>query len=158
VFVAYHPEGSEEPTKWTFVPGKVRNSRAAMIEKMYGKAVGAKATFEVWKLDVQQGSAAARQVLLWHLQSLDHHTLKLEDVDFAEDELIVSFSRGELEDMREAILSAKRLDEAQREMMLATIDGQMETAEDDGGKARSSDSASPTGSTSPPTSTSDPES
>lgn len=158
MFVTYHPEGSSEPTKWTFVPGRVRNSRSSMIEKMYGKTSGAKATFEMWKLDVQQGSAAARHVLLWHLQSLEHHTLKLEDVDFAEEELVVEFSKAELEEMRDAITAAKSIDEAQREMMLATIDAQLETAEDDGGKARSIGSSSPTGSTSPPTSISDLES
>jgi len=158
VFVTYHSEGSDAPTKWTFVPGKVRNSRASMLEKMYSKVTGAKATYELWTMGVQQGSAAARHVLLWHLLTLDHHTLKLEDVDFAEEELVIDYSRVELEDMRKAIAAATSLDEMQQEMMLAQIDAQLETAEDDGGKARLTNSSSPTGSTSPPTSTSDPES
>jgi len=158
VFVTYKPDGSAEPTRWDFKPGRIRAVQSALLEKLFSKLSGEKQTYEQFKAAVQQGSSAARRVLLWHLQSLDHPTLRIEDVDYAEDELLVEFSRGELEDMRETIAKVKGVDEEQRSLMLGAIDTQIESAQEDGGgKARLTTSASGTGSTSPPTSTSDPE-
>lgn len=153
MFVTYTPEGQSEPQTWLFVPGKVRNSRASHIEKLFAKEYGERQTFEQFKVAVQQGSSPARRVLLWHLQQQNHPTLRIEDVDFAEGELTVEFTVSELVEMRDLIARMKGTDEAQREQMLAAIDMQMETApEDDGGKARPSSASTGTSSASLPTS------
>lgn len=157
MFVTYHPQGSDTPTRWEFKPGKVRNARASMIEKLYGKAIGQRATYKEFEAAVQQGAATARRVLLWHLQSIDHPNLRLDDVDFCEDEMLVEFSREELTEFREGVAAAAIEDEAQRALMLGALDAQIATAESDGGKAQSTTSLPSTGSTSPQTSTSDPE-
>jgi len=143
---------------WDFRPGRIRNSRAALIEKLYSKVVGERQTYEAFKLAVQQGSAPARQVLLWHLQSLDHPTLRLEDVDFAEDELSVEYTVSELQQFRDTMAGQSSLDQAQREQFLAILESEIQRApEDDWGKAPSSSASPATGSPSPPPSTSDPE-
>ena len=157
--VTFLPEGSDTPQVWDFRPGRVRNSRAAQIERLYSRIVGERQTYEAFKVAVQQGSAPARQVLLWHLQSLDHPTLRVEDVDFSEDELIVEYTVSELQQVRDAIGNQSSMDKIQREQFLAVIEAEMLRApEDDWGKATSTSASPDTGSPSPPLSTSDPES
>lgn len=144
--VTYQPDGSAEPKSWDFVPGKVRNQRASLIEKLFSREYGERQTYEQFKVAVQQGSSPARRVLLWHLQGLEHPTIRLDDVDFAEGELVVEFTRSELAEMHDIISRMKGQDEAQTAMMLAAIEAQMETApDDDGGKAPSTTSESATG-------------
>ena len=144
MFVTYTPDGSG-PQKWEFKPGKIRATRSSFLEKVFSKLSGEKQTYEQFKAAVQQGSSPARRTLLWHLMSLDHPNLAVDDVDFEEDELVVEFSRDELEGIYAAIKSAKMPDESQREMMLGAIEAQMETAPDDGGKAQLTTSESTTG-------------
>jgi hypothetical protein len=146
LFVTYHPDGASEPQRWEFRPGRVRETRAEMIERRYAKLIGEKsAPFEQFRMAVLQESASARRVLLWHLRNLDHPALRIEDVDPLRDELRIEASRSELEELRETLADAP-MDDAQREMMLLAIDAQIATApEDEGGKAPSPTSDGATG-------------
>lgn len=147
MFVSYQPEGSTEARRWEFRPGRIRESRAEMLERRYAKLIGEKSVpFEQFRMAILQDQASARRVLLWHLLNLDHPTLRIEDVDPLRDELTVEASRSELEELRITLAGAPGMDEAQRDTMLAMIDAQIAAApDDDAGKAPSASSALVTG-------------
>lgn len=158
--VIYTPEG-QEPKEWDFLPARIRESAAEMIERRYGKLIGEKSVpFEQFRMAALQDSASARRVLLWHLLAREHHTIRIEDVDPLRGELKVTASKTELGELRTALETAGGMDEEQRVAMLAAIDAQMAGAPEDEetGKALSPSSGDVTGSPSPTTSTSDPES
>lgn len=150
MFLTYTPEGGE-PQRFEFRPGRVRLARAEMIEKRFAQLTNQKpATFEGWRMAVQQGSAAARRVLLWHLLSETHPTLKIEDVDPYDDEVVLEYSKAELTELRAALEKAPGIPEDQLAVMLAQMDVEIMTAEEDGsGKANSKTSDVGTGSESP---------
>lgn len=136
MFVTYAPEDGSPPQTWDFKPGRVRASRAAMLERRYTKLAGESKTWDAFKADVLRGSADARRVLLWHLVTLEHPTTRIEDVDPTEDELLVEMSRAELEDMRAEVEKTRTLDEATKTMILDKLDEELESArDDDSGKA-----------------------
>lgn len=143
MFVTYSPDG-DEPRTWEFQPGRVKTSRCQLIERRMKDLTGETRTYTQFQAEVQQGSAAARRVLLWHLLSTDHPTLRIEDVDPLADELVVEHSRQELEEIRAAVAKSSTVAEQDRTAMLEAIDAQIETARDDGGKAPSSNSGSAT--------------
>jgi hypothetical protein len=146
VFVTFTPEDTGEVQRFEFKPGRIRSSRAEMIEKKYAKLAGEKLTYDQFKMAVAQGSAIARRVLLWHVLNTVHPTLRIEDVDPFEDEILVEYSRTELEELRAEIVKAKGLDDEQREAIVARLDQEIETApDDDGGKAPSKNSEPGTG-------------
>jgi len=138
MFVTYTPEGNAEgQRRWTFLPGRVRQSEAAAVEKAYGS------NWDQFCAEAQAGSIRARRVLLWLLMRRDHPTLRLEDVpDFYTEELVVQHSADELRQVRERV-EKSGLSEAERDMALGIIDGQIAEAEalalgpDDEGKATS---------------------
>jgi hypothetical protein len=135
VLVTYTPEGTE-PQTWTWSPGRVLVSEAGIVEKVYGKS------WEVFAAEVQQGSAQARRVLLWHLQRRAHPMLRFEDaVDFYADELVIEYDASELRAMRDG-LATSGLAQAEREIALAALDREIAAAEFRGvvaeGKAASS--------------------
>src|SRR5574342_389387 len=100
MYVTYQPEGSE-PQRWEFRPGRLRESRAEMLERRYAKLIGEKSVpFEQFRMAILQDQASARRVLLWHLLNLVHPTLRIEDVDPIRDELTIEASRSELEELR----------------------------------------------------------
>jgi len=118
--VTYKPEDGTS-TEWDFDAGRVRASTAEVIEKRYGE------NWESWVAGVSSGNIRARRVLLWHLLTRDHPTLRYEDTpDFFADELLVQFSSAELAALRERVSKADIAAE-RRESMLAAID--LETAE-----------------------------
>ncbi len=146
--ITYTADGNDEPKVWTFDPGRIRESRGEMIERRYAKLIGEKqVAFEQWRMDVLQGKSSARRVLLWHLQDLDHPgKVRVEDVDPFRDQLLVEATKAELAEMRAVLENVGGMDETQRELMLAAIDAQIETApDDDGGKAPSPTSGGATG-------------
>lgn len=147
MIVTYHPEDSAEPQVWEFIHSRLRETRAEMIEKRYAKLIGEKtAPLDQWRMAVLQGAAAARRVLLWHLQNLDHVTLRIEDVDPLRSELTVEMSRPELEELRAAIAGSTAMDESQRDMMIAALDADIAKAPEEGlGKAPSKSSDAATG-------------
>lgn len=140
MIVTYAPEG-HEPQSWEFDPGKVRASRAEMIERRAGES------WETWLMQVQQGSMRARRVLLWHLMSQTHPTLRYEDApDFMAGELTIQHTRAELAEMRERIAAAGLPDDQASQVIMA-IDLEMSKAPEGGegeGKAPSKSSASAT--------------
>lgn len=144
--VNYAPEGSDVQS-WDFVPGRIRESRGEMMERRYAKLIGEKsASFEMFRMGVLQGQSSARRVLLWHLLSLEHPTIKQEDVDPFKGELEVEASKSELIEMRAVLEHVGGVDDIQREIMLAQMDAQIKAApDDDGGKAPSKISAESTG-------------
>lgn len=97
--VTYAPE--DKPTEkrtWDFSPEKIRASRAEMIERRYG------ARYAEWVKEIQAGEVKARRVLLWHLMTLDHPTMKMEDVpDFAFAELELDYSLSDLQKLRREV-------------------------------------------------------
>jgi hypothetical protein len=151
MFLTYTPEDGDAQ-RFEFRPKRVRASRAEMIEKRYGQLAGIKnATWDQFKVAIQQGSASARRVLLWHLLSAEHPTLKIDDVDPFEDEVELEYSKSELLEVREFLSSAPNIPEADLALMLAKVDMDIMTAPEDGseGKAPSKTSADATGSPSP---------
>ena len=147
MIVTYHPEGGA-PESWEFDPRKVRASRAEMIEKRAGES------WESWLMQVQQGSMRARRVLLWHLMSMPHTTMRFEDTpDFYAGEVEVKHTAAELAEMRARVTSAG-LPEDQLAQVLAVIDMEMAAAPEAEGKAPSKSGDSSTSSSSRKSSTS----
>jgi hypothetical protein len=148
MIVNYRPDGQESQT-WNFQPSKVRESRIEMIERRLGKLVGEKGgvPFDQFQAELMQGSASARRVLLWHLLSQTHPTLRIEDVDPLREELDVQATKQELAVYRDAYVSIAGEDDPQREMVLADLDRRIAGAPDDvdGGKALPLNSESVTG-------------
>ncbi len=136
MLVTYKPEGTE-PKTWKWTPGRVLVSECAIVEKVYGK------TWEMFAAEVQQGSARARRVLLWHLQRRDHPMLRFEDApDFYADELSIGYDEGELRSMRDEVADNAGLTGTERDVALAALDREIAEAEAKGavaeGKAESS--------------------
>lgn len=136
--VTYRPEDGEEQ-RWEFVPGRVRQSAAELVEKRFGK------NWDIFCAGVQSGDSKARRVLLWHLLRQEHHTLRLEDVpDFFMDELVVEHSVDELHTLRDRLMKTD-MPEDEREQMLVALDLEISEAiargEQHEGKAPSSSAA-----------------
>ncbi|MFD8531533.1 hypothetical protein ACFV0L_29345 [Streptosporangium canum] len=128
MFVTYRPEDGAEQ-RWTFDPKRVRAAKAEMIEKRAGE------NWDAWLVALQSGSMRARRVLLWHLLTVDHLTLRWEDVpDFFAGELLVEHSVEELAEIRTRISKASMSD-GQREQVLIAIDSEISAAMDREGVA-----------------------
>lgn len=140
MLVKYMPEG-QAPTEWDFNPDKVRVVEAEMIEKRSGLS------WAKWVEAIQAGHAHARRVLLWHLQKKDHHTLRLEDVDFCMGELEIDYSLSDLQKLRSQVADSSMDDKSKAEMLdrldleIATRLGKEELEAEDLGKAPSSEGA-----------------
>lgn len=117
MYVIYTPADAPMQ-KWTFDPARVRSQRAIQIERHAGQ------TWEEWLQGVQMGRMRARRVLLWHLISQDHPTLRFEDTpDFLAGELAVHHSPAELAEMiREARRASAQIPEDQYAMVMATLE------------------------------------
>ncbi|WP_329426825.1 hypothetical protein OG339_42220 [Streptosporangium sp. NBC_01495] len=114
MFVTYSPEDGTEQ-RWTFDPKRVRASKAEMIEKRAGEP------WDAWQAAVLAGKMRARRVLLWHLLTVDHPTLRWEDVpDFYAGELLVEYSVIELADIRGRVEKAE-IPADQRDQALAAL-------------------------------------
>lgn len=121
MFVTYKPE-SGDVRKWTFDPGRVRASKAEMIEKRFGE------TWDQWRVAVQTGNIKARRVLLWHLLTIDHPTFRWEDTpDFYADELEIEYSVAELNEVRERVAKAN-LSAEEKEAFFAVFDTELTEA------------------------------
>lgn len=147
--VTYTPENPDDGGAWDFVPGRIRESRGEMLERRYSKLTSEKsAGFEAFRMAILQGQSSARRVLLWHLLDLAHPgKVRIEDVDPFKNELQVDATKSELLELRASLEHVGGLDDTQREVMLASIDAQIEAApgDDDEGKALSPTSADVTG-------------
>jgi hypothetical protein len=122
--VTYTPAGGDA-TLYDFDPDAVRASAAELIEKRYGD------TYDKWRAAIVQGSIKARRVLLWHLTTLTHHTLRYEDTpDFAAGELVVELSKAELLALRAKV---EKSNLESRDELLSALD--MEIAQRDADEA-----------------------
>lgn len=150
MIVTYSPDGQEAQV-WSFNARRVRESRIEMIERRLGKLVGEKGgvPYDQFQVDLMQGSASARRVLLWHLLSLEHPSLRIDDVDPLRGELEVEPTKQELAEWRDTFVAigGESEDDPQRELMLKELDRRIAAApdDDDGGKAPAPTSASATG-------------
>jgi hypothetical protein len=121
VHVTYKPEDGDQQ-EWTFDPLRIRASQAELIERRFGE------NWEAWTGGVQAGNMKARRVLLWHLLSREHPTLRYEDVpDFYAGELLVQHSVAELAEIR-ARVEKSSLPDDKREIVLAAFDREMTEA------------------------------
>lgn len=122
MFVTYRPEDGESQ-EWVFDPKRVKASQGEMIEKRFG------GNFDQWLAALQQGNMKARRVLLWHLMSLSHPTLRYEDTpDFYAGELEVQYNVAELRELRDQVARNKQLDSEERDLILGRIDAELEEA------------------------------
>lgn len=139
MFLRYTPDGSDA-REWALDLGKLRSMEIEQIERTTGLAYGTE-----FKQQLLKGSARARRALLWTLQRREHPTLKLDDVDFADDELTLIMDKAELAETRVAVAKAD-IPEAEKSLALEIIDEQMSTAPDAPGKALTRSGASVIGS------------
>lgn len=121
MFVTYRPQEGDQ-RRWEFDPRKVRASKAEMIEKRFGEP------WDAWQVAVQAGNMRARRVLLWHLLTVEHPTMRWEDTpDFLAGELLVQHSVAELREIRERIQKAS-VDDDRREQIMAALDTEITEA------------------------------
>jgi hypothetical protein len=123
MYLVYSPEGSDEPKRWKYNPRKIMSAERENIERITGR------NWSEFTKDVVQGSSLCRRALLYTFQKREHPTLKLDDVDFAWDELSLEYSKGELTEMREAVAESASGDE--RAAILAKLDEEIAAAYED---------------------------
>lgn len=122
MFLVYTPgEGDEQ--RWQYQPRKLMSVEREAIERATDR------NFTQFTTDVLGGNSRCRRVLLWTFMRREHRSLRLEDVDFAWDELRLEYSRQELQQMRSQLadrFAGSELDAAQ-----AKLDEEIATAYDD---------------------------
>jgi hypothetical protein len=124
--VTYTPEDGE-PQVFDYNPNKLMSVEREALEKVTGRS------FSDFAMGVLKGDSRCRRALLHVLLKRQHPTLRLDDVDFAWDELTVEMTKGEL-DLAVAKLQEKGGNENTIEAMLKQRE---QAPEDDGeGKAR----------------------
>ncbi|MFD9319284.1 hypothetical protein ACFWDQ_16570 [Streptomyces sp. NPDC060053] len=123
MYLVYKPEGSEEPQRWRYNPRKLMSAERENIERLTGS------TWSDFTKKVVEGSSLCRRALLYTFLKRSNPPLKFDDVDFAWDELELGYSKGELEQLREAAADGAPAD--QRAMILARIDEQISEAFED---------------------------
>ncbi|KOG73556.1 MULTISPECIES: hypothetical protein [Streptomyces] len=123
MYLVYSPEGSDEPKRWKYNPRKIMSAERENIERITSR------NWSEFTKDVIQGSSLCRRALLYTYLKREHPTLKLDDVDFAWDELKLEYSRGELVEMREAVAESASGDE--RAAILAKLDEEISEAFED---------------------------
>ncbi|MDX2552749.1 MULTISPECIES: type 2 periplasmic-binding domain-containing protein [Streptomyces] len=122
--VTYTPEDGE-PQVFDYNPNKLMSVEREALERVTGRP------FSDFAMGVLKGHGLCRRALLHVLLKRQHPTLRLDDVDFAWDELTVEMTQGEI-DLAVARLREKGGDEQMIDAMLK----QRETAPEDEGKAR----------------------
>jgi hypothetical protein len=122
--VTYTPDEGDEQV-FDYNPNKLMSVEREALERVTGRS------FSDFAMGVLKGNALCRRALLHVLLKRQHPTLRLDDVDFAWDQLTVEMTQGEL-DLAVARLREKGGDEQMIDGMLK----QRETAPADEGKAR----------------------
>jgi hypothetical protein len=123
VYLVYSPEGDEEPQRWKYNPRKLMSAERENIERLTGS------TWAEFTKKVVEGSSLCRRALLYTFLKRAHPTLKFDDVDYAWDELELAYSKGELQQMREAAADSVPAD--MRAAVLARLDEQIAEAFED---------------------------
>lgn len=123
MYLVYKPEGSEEPKRWKYSPKRLMSSEREMLERRTGK------NFSEFTTDVVKGNSQCRRALLFMYLKREHPGVRYEDVDFAWDELDLEYSKGELLEMRKAVVDSVPAD--QLEAVLEQLDQEIDDAFDD---------------------------
>jgi hypothetical protein len=123
--------GEGDVQRWEFQLGKFRVGEQKAIQLASRMPFGS-----VFQKNLVAGDVYARQALLWVLQRRLHSNLQLADVDFADDELVLEFDRGELRKMLDDLESGNvdnGASEEDRLMAIAAISAELDrlNAEDD---------------------------
>jgi hypothetical protein len=93
MFLIYSPaDGDVQRLK--YLPNKLMSAEREVLERKTDR------DFSAFTKAVLSGNSLCRRALLWVLLKRAHPTLKLEDVDFAWDELKLEYSKQELHKMR----------------------------------------------------------
>jgi hypothetical protein len=124
VYLIYRPDGQEEQ-RWEYNHNKIRTQEMEAVERRTGWDYG---TEFLQKL--QMGNSTARRALLWMYLRRQHHTLRYEDVDFAHDEVVLEYTREELQIQRDALERMPMEDEQGRQAALHMLDEQIAAAPD----------------------------
>lgn len=129
MYLVYRPEGAEEPQRFKYLPRRLMSGDREMLERRTDR------NYSEFTKDVVAGNSLCRRALLFMFLRREHKGLRFEDVDFAWDELELEYSKGELQQMREAVAEGATGAEGAR--MLEAIDKQIDEAFDeaDEGKA-----------------------
>lgn len=125
MILVYQPEGSDEPTTWTYNPRKLMSAEREAIERRTGML------YSEFTQAVVKGSSLCRRALLFVMLKRDHPTTKWDDVDFAWDELSLQYSRAEYDQMIEDASDAPSLSSAERAAALEQLRAERETAYED---------------------------
>lgn len=131
MILTYQPEGSTEPTVWTFDLGKFRTGDMESLEKRTGMDYAT-----TFKQSLFTGNTRCRRALLWLLLRRDLHTIRYEDVDFADDELMIEMDTAEWAIARDAVAKDKTLSDEDRADALAAIDSASAEAPEPPGKSQ----------------------
>jgi hypothetical protein len=123
MYLIYHPEGSEEPTRWKYNPNKLMSAEREAIERRTSM------DYLAFAQAVVSGNSLCRRALLFTFLKRENPKLRFEDVDFAWDELELQFSKQELTQMREA--AADSMSGAELTAALDAIDTEIATAPDE---------------------------
>lgn len=123
MYLVYHPEGSEEPTRWQYNPRKIMSAEREMLEKRTGR------DFADFTKAVIAGNSACRRALLFLFLKRDAPGVRYDDVDFAWDELTLEHSKAELRHIRTEASEAMSGDE--RAAVLAQLDREIEEAHEE---------------------------
>ncbi|MET9734281.1 hypothetical protein ABZZ79_27680 [Streptomyces sp. NPDC006458] len=123
MYLVYSPEGSDEPKRFKYNPRKIMSVERENIERLTSR------NWSAFTKDVIQGNSLCRRVLLFTYLKREHPTVKLDDVDFAWDELKLEYSKAELIQLREGVSENATGDE--RAATLAQLDLEIAEAFDD---------------------------
>lgn len=126
----YHPEGQDEPQTWALDLGKIKVGEMEAIEKRTGLRFGTE-----FRAALMMAGASARRAMLWTLLRRTHHTLRYEDVDFANDEVKLEMDRDEWEVVRQQVIANKAITEDERAERLEAIDTASADAPEPPGKS-----------------------
>lgn len=121
--VTYKPEDApKDHQEWDFDSKRIRTSAAIRLSEAYGGS-----GWDEFEMGVLAGDPKARRVLLWHLMTIDHPTLKLKDVpDFYTGEVETEQSSKELLEQYERVF--KLVPEGKREQFQHVFDVQLAEA------------------------------
>lgn len=90
--VTWDPRNGDPEQTWTFDPEEVEVDQAKLVEKHYG------GTYDQWVAGLQTGEINARQVLLWHMLTQVHPSLRFDALPkFRVKQLKVEMGVAELE-------------------------------------------------------------
>jgi hypothetical protein len=115
----YTPDGAEAQL-WDVQLGKLRSHESEAIEKRTGLHYGGD-----FKEALLKGGMLARRALLFTMLRRTHHTIRFDDVDFADDELELQFDLDEWRRMYAEVEASADLDDEVKAEKLALFAGEI---------------------------------